>query len=83
MKFFVALIFIGILISLASALRFMLRPPKQGDDRSKMVRSLTWRISLSVLLFGLLWLAHIVGWIQPTGLPIQKNVLLHNISSNT
>ena len=82
MKILVALIFICILISLASALRSMLKPPQPGQDRGKMVRSLTWRISLSVFLFALLWLMYGLGWIQPTGLTVQKNVLLHHINSH-
>jgi hypothetical protein len=34
-------------------------------DGRKMVRSLTWRISLSVALFGMLFLAWHLGWIHP------------------
>jgi hypothetical protein len=36
-----------------------------GDSR-KMVKALTWRISLSVGLFVLLIVAYYEGWITPT-----------------
>jgi hypothetical protein len=34
-------------------------------DSQKMLRALTWRISLSVALFALLLLAYRAGWIAP------------------
>jgi hypothetical protein len=67
MRFFVLSIFAGILVSLFSALRFMLKVPKPGDDRRQMVKALTWRVGLSLMLFVLLWVAYALGWIHPTG----------------
>jgi len=70
MKIFVALVFLGILASLASALYFML---KGGRSRSGgMARALTVRIGLSVLLFLCVLIAWKLGYIQPGGLPVGR-----------
>ena len=57
---------IAIAISLFSALRMMSR--NQGNDREKMARYLTIRVSLSVLLLVLLGVAYMMGWIEPHGI---------------
>jgi hypothetical protein len=62
-KYFVILILALILISLGRAL-FHLSSSKSGDSR-KLVKALTWRIGLSVLLFVLLLAAFALGWIEP------------------
>ena len=73
MKYLVALAFIGILASLGVALFFMLRDGREGRAKSGgMVRALTVRIGLSVLLFLCLLLAWKLGYIQPGGLPLGK-----------
>ncbi|MDM0012403.1 twin transmembrane helix small protein [Variovorax sp. J22P168] len=73
MKYLVALAFIGILGSLAVALYFMLRDGRDGRSKSGgMVRALTVRIGLSVLLFLCVLLAWKFGYIQPGGLPVGK-----------
>ena len=65
-KFLVVAILIGILVSLGSAL-FHLVHDRKGETKN-MVRALTVRISLSVALFILLFIAWAAGWIQPHGL---------------
>jgi cytochrome bd-type quinol oxidase subunit 2 len=60
----VAVVMIGIVLSLGSAL-FHLMTDK-GDSK-KMVRALTWRVGLSVSLFLLLLAAWAAGIIQPLG----------------
>ena len=73
MKYLVALAFIGILSSLGVALFFMLRDGREGRAKSGgMVRALTVRIGLSVVLFLCLLLAWKLGYIQPGGLPVGK-----------
>jgi hypothetical protein len=64
MRIFVALVFIGIIASLGSAL-FYLMKDKGGTNRT--VNALTVRIGLSVALFLLLLFAHHMGWIKSTG----------------
>jgi len=53
-----------VLISLGSALVAMIK----GDQSDKMVKSLTWRIGLSVLIFLLLLIGQAMGLITPHGL---------------
>ncbi len=52
-----------IVISLGKAL-FHLSSSKP-QDAGKMVKALSWRIGLSVLLFVLLFAAYSQGWIDP------------------
>ncbi|MEY4357627.1 MAG: hypothetical protein RL469_953 [Pseudomonadota bacterium] len=62
----VALVMLGIVFSLGSAL-FHLMTDK-GDSK-KMVRALTMRVALSVGLFLALMVAWALGIIQPLGTP--------------
>lgn len=61
-KAIVVLIFILILISLGSALYFLVHDKNQSD---RIVKALTWRIGLSIFLFILLFVAFAFGWITP------------------
>ncbi len=61
-KLMVVLMLIAIVVSLGSALFHLSRG--KGDSK-KMLRALTWRIGLSVLLFALLMLAYSRGLLQP------------------
>lgn len=75
MTYAIALFFLAILACLASAGFFMLRKsdPKKDPQRSRsMARALTLRIALSVILFVCLLLAWKLGYIQPTGLPVNQ-----------
>ena len=53
-----------VLISLGSALVAMAR----GDKSDRMLKSLTWRIGLSVFIFILLLIGQATGVITPHGL---------------
>ena len=64
-RILVLLLLVGVLVSLFSGLFFMNRD--QGDSR-RMLTAMTIRISLSVLLFLVLFLAWRTGAIQPHGL---------------
>ncbi len=64
-RLFIIAVLIAIVWSLGSAM-FQLSRGK-GDSR-KMLRALTWRISLSVALFLLLLVAWQMGYIRPHGL---------------
>lgn len=65
MKIIIILFLATIIYCLGSAVFFMLRD--KGGSKS-MVKALTWRISLSLLLFVLLLVAYAMGWIVPHGL---------------
>ncbi len=61
-KSIVVLFLIAIFFSLGSALFFLVRDKGQSD---RIVKALTWRITLSIILFILLLLAFALGWITP------------------
>lgn len=63
-KFVVVVAFIAIVISLFSGGFFLV---KDRGESKRTVKSLTWRISLSVALFLLLILAYFMGWLHPHG----------------
>ena len=76
---FVALAFVGILASLASALFFMMRrgDGEDGQDGSdpRRARGMFWslalRVGLSVFVFVCILLAWELGYLHPSGLPIR------------
>jgi hypothetical protein len=61
-KLLILVAFVAILASLASGLVYLFKDD-QGSRR--LVRALTWRISLSVAMFVVLLLAYAMGWIEP------------------
>lgn len=65
-KVIVILFMVFILYSLGSALFFLVREKKGStSDSDRVVKALTWRIGLSLLLFALILLAYAMGWIVP------------------
>ncbi|TKC89577.1 twin transmembrane helix small protein [Trinickia terrae] len=65
----VVIAFVLIIASLVSALYFMMHD--QGKTK-RMVWSLATRVGLSISLFVLLWLAHWMGWIQYSNVPLGR-----------
>lgn len=65
MRIIVGLAFAGILVSLGSALYYLM---KDNSGSRRTVNALTVRIGLSVVLFLFVLLAHWLGWIESTGL---------------
>ena len=63
-KIIVVVILVGIIASLGSALIFLVKDHGQQD---RMLRALSWRIGMSVALFGLLYLLAWLGYITPHG----------------
>lgn len=65
MKIIVAIAFILILGSLASALFYLMRD--QGKS-NRTVKALAFRVGFSITLFVLVLVAWRLGYIQPTGI---------------
>ena len=61
-KFLIIFILTIILISLTRGLHFLM---KDDDQSTKMAKSLTIRIVLSVFLFILIFVGYSMGWITP------------------
>jgi len=64
-KIIIVLMFIGIVVSLASGLFYLVH---DKSDSRRTLRALTWRVGLSVGLFAFLMLLIATGVIQPHGL---------------
>jgi len=63
------LLIIAVLIAIVGTLGSALFQLARGGDSQKLLRSLTWRIALSVALFLLLLVAGRMGLIHPHGGP--------------
>jgi cytochrome b561 len=62
-KWLVLAIFFAIVLSLGSAMVQLVRDNK-GETR-RMVRALSVRVGLSIMLFIVLWAAWKLGWVEP------------------
>jgi hypothetical protein len=76
MKYYFIVAFIAIVACLASAGVFLLKdtgkdPANPAARKKRMAWALTWRIALSVALFISIWVFYALGWITPTGLPMN------------
>ncbi len=72
MRIMIVAAFVLILGALAAAGVFMMRDGREGKAKTKsMARALALRVGLSVLLFVCILLAYWMGWIKPTGIPIE------------
>jgi uncharacterized RDD family membrane protein YckC len=60
MRYVVIAMLIAILVSLGSALWYMLRP---GSDKTRMVKALSLRVGLSIALFVMLMAGYYFGLI--------------------
>lgn len=65
MKIVVAIAFLLILGSLASALFYLMRDKGKSN---RTVHALAMRVGFSIALFVLILIANKLGWIEPTGL---------------
>lgn len=68
MKYLIALAFVAIVLSLGSALFFMLRGRQAPAQGARMARALAFRVGFSILLFVCILISWKMGWIQPTGI---------------
>ncbi len=78
MTYLVIVAFIAIIGSLVAALVFMMRghgaatgAEEAAPRKNHMARALAFRVGFSILLFVLVLISYRLGWIQPTGLPMQ------------
>ncbi len=79
MKYLVIVAFAAIIGSLATALVYMMRGGQSDDDaaegaaprKNHMARALAFRVGFSILLFVVVLVSYLMGWIQPTGLPLR------------
>lgn len=80
MKYLVIVAFIAIIGSLGVALVYMMRGGQSDESgaedspprKNHMARALAFRVGFSILLFVVVLISYLMGWIQPTGLPLQR-----------
>ena len=70
MKWIIPIALLMIVASLGSALYYMM---KDKGSSSRMVHSLMLRITLSIMLFLGILIAHYLGYIEATGIRVGTN----------
>ncbi len=76
MKYLVIAAFVAIIGSLGTALVYMMRGGRTEEEdgtprKNHMARALAFRVGFSILLFVVVLISYLMGWIQPTGLPLR------------
>jgi hypothetical protein len=77
MKYLVIVAYIAIIGSLGAALVYMMRGGEPDDTergaprKNHMARALAFRVGFSILLFVVVLISYLLGWIPPTGLPLR------------
>lgn len=61
-KIVILILLVAIILTLASGLYFLV---KDTDDKTRLVKALTIRVALSVVLIVFLLIAFMMGWIAP------------------
>lgn len=73
-KIIIIILFIGMVFVLFQGLYHMLKAPRNDiEGRGKLVKSLTWRIGIWIILFAFIVLAKEIGWLNPSESMNPKN----------
>ena len=73
MKIVMALALLAVIAALLAAGKAMLQDGRDGAPKTnRMARALAWRVGLSIALFLFVLLSYKMGWIHPTGVPLQR-----------
>jgi Protein of unknown function (DUF2909). len=65
-KFVIIVLMLAMIISLGVGLYHLLKTPDERDSGDKVVKALTWRIGIWVVLFGFIFTSIKLGWIEPS-----------------
>lgn len=72
MKIILTFALLAIIVALVMAGRALLKDGRDGAPKSnRMLHALALRVALSVSLFLFILFSYKMGWIQPTGIPLQ------------
>ena len=67
MNVVIVIVFLLMVFVLFQGLYHMLKTPQNGvENQKKLVRSLTWRIGIWIVLFGFILLSKNMGWLDPS-----------------
>jgi len=67
-KTVIIIFLLTILYTLGSSFYFMVKDKGEGD---RTLKRLMWRIGLSIFLLFLLYVMYLLGWIEPSGGPVN------------
>ena len=67
-KAIIIIFILTILYTLGSSFYFMVKDKGEGD---RALKRLMWRIGLSIFLLILLYVMYQLGWIEPSGGPVN------------
>jgi len=67
-KAVIIIFLLTILYTLGSSFYFMVKDKGEGD---RTLKRLMWRIGLSIFLLFLLYVMYLLGWIEPSGGPVN------------
>jgi hypothetical protein len=67
-KVFIIIFLLVILYTLGSSFYFMVKDKGESD---RALKRLMWRIGLSIMLLVLLYVMFLLGWIEPSGGPVN------------
>lgn len=65
-KAVIIILFLAMIVSLGTGLYHLLKTPDERDSGDKVVKSLTWRISIWVVLFAFILISIKMGWLKPS-----------------
>ena len=65
-KAVIIILFVAMIVSLVVGLFHLLKTPDERDTGDKVVKSLTWRIGIWVVLFAFIIISIKMGWIKPS-----------------
>ena len=65
-KTVIIILFLAMIVSLGMGLYHLLKTPDERDSGNKVVKSLTWRIGIWVVLFAFILISIKMGWLKPS-----------------
>ena len=65
-KLVIIILLLAMIASLGVGLFHLIKTPDEREDGGKLVKSLTWRIGIWVVLFVFILLSMQMGWIKPS-----------------
>jgi ABC-type dipeptide/oligopeptide/nickel transport system permease component len=65
-KIVIIVLLVAMIISLGIGLFHLIKSPDERDSGDRVVKALTWRISIWVVLFAFIFLSMKMGWIKPS-----------------
>ena len=65
-KIVILILLFAMVVSLGVGLFHLIKTPEENDKGGKVVKSLTWRIGIWVVLLAFIVLSMSMGWIKPS-----------------